>query len=115
MQLFFPFFLTMEKVGAIYHNLGNLETATGNLEDSTDYYDQATDIWIKGGDTTASQLALTYLCVGRVFVLQNKLTEARDMVARSEALFVRVLGADRGFTAQYVDLSPSSSSHRHEF
>jgi tetratricopeptide (TPR) repeat protein len=92
--------LLIIKVGAIYHNLGNMETATGNLDEAIDNYQQATEIYMK--HEAASQLALTDLCVGRLYLLQNKYQEARNMVARSEALFVRELGTERGFAAQYV-------------
>ncbi|KAH0564815.1 hypothetical protein GP486_001804 [Trichoglossum hirsutum] len=85
-------------IGTIYHNLGNLETATGHMEEAMEYYNKATSIYLKGDDKTAFQLALTDLCIGRVYMLQYKFAEARKAIARSEALFVRVLGTDKGFT-----------------
>jgi len=86
-------------VASIYHNMGNLETARGNLQDSRNYFDKAISIWADGGDASASTLAFTYLCVGRMHMLQGNLTEAMNLTQLSEALFVRTMGADKGFMA----------------
>ena len=72
------------------HNLGNLETASGNLAESSDYFERATLIWVNGGDATAFQLALTYLCVGRMHMLKAKFREAEKYMTRSESIFVRI-------------------------
>jgi tetratricopeptide (TPR) repeat protein len=86
-------------IAAILHNLGNLETASGNLEESRDAFDRATLIWKEGGDETASELALTYLCLGRLHMLRGALGKAEDMVRLSEGIFVRKLGKDKGVMA----------------
>ncbi|KAH8752637.1 P-loop containing nucleoside triphosphate hydrolase protein [Hyaloscypha finlandica] len=75
------------ELAAIYHNLGNLELARGNPEDSLLYFNRAILIWKDGGDETAQQLALSYLCVGRVYMLQGKLANALKMTSQSESLF----------------------------
>jgi tetratricopeptide (TPR) repeat protein len=80
------------KVAGVYNNLGNLETASGNLAESSDYFERATLIWVAGGDATAYHLALTYLCVGRMHMLQAKFREAEKYMSLSESIFVR-LGA----------------------
>jgi hypothetical protein len=82
----------MSKVAGVYNNLGNLETASGNLAESRDYFERATLIWIAGGDATAFQLALTYLCVGRMNMLKGNFKEAEKNTTLSESMFVR-LGA----------------------
>lgn len=86
-------------IASIYHNLGNLELAQGNTEEAMERYNRATQIWVDGGDTTASRLALTYLCIGRVRMLQGNLSKAMEQTALSEALFVRTIGRDKGFMA----------------
>jgi hypothetical protein len=80
--------------------MGNLETARGNLQDSRNYFDKAISIWADGGDASASALAFTYLCVGRMHMLQGNLTEAMNLTQFAEALFVRTMGADKGFMAR---------------
>jgi hypothetical protein len=77
------------KVAGVYNNLGNLETASGNLAESSDYFERATLIWVAGGDATAFHLALTYLCVGRMHMLQGNFHEADKNTALSESMFVR--------------------------
>jgi hypothetical protein len=93
--------LLISLVAAVFNNLGNAELATGNLEDSMDYFNRAIPIWKAGGDKTATHLALTYLCVGRVHMLQGKLSEAMKWTTQSDAFFVRTIGADKGFMAKY--------------
>jgi hypothetical protein len=80
----------MSKVAGIHKNLGNLETASGNLAESRDYFRRATLIWVAGGDATGYQLALTYLCVGRMHMLQGNFHEAERNAAISESMFVRI-------------------------
>jgi tetratricopeptide (TPR) repeat protein len=88
-------------VAAIYNNLGNVELATGNPEDALRYFNLAIPIWKAGGDKTATHLALSYLCVGRVYMFQGKLIEALKMTSQSDTLFMRTVGGDRGFMAKY--------------
>jgi hypothetical protein len=80
----------MSKVAGIQNNLGNLEIASGNLAESRDYFERATPIWIAGGDATASHLALTYLCMGRMHMLQGNFLEAEKNTKNSEAIFIRI-------------------------
>lgn len=89
-------------VGAIYHNLGNLELAQGNPEDAIERFNRATQIWVDAGDAQASRLAVTYLCVGRVRMHQGNLAEAMELTAWSEDLFTRTIGKDKGFMAKFV-------------
>ncbi|PMD63260.1 uncharacterized protein K444DRAFT_626991 [Hyaloscypha bicolor E] len=86
-------------VAAIQNNLGNVELATGNPEDALRCFNLAIPIWKAGGDKTATHLALSYLCVGRVYMFQGKLTEALRMTSQSDTLFMRTTGGDRGFMA----------------
>jgi tetratricopeptide (TPR) repeat protein len=90
----------MSLVAAVFNNLGNAELAIGNLDDSMDYFNRAIKIWRAGGDATATHLALTYLCVNRVYTLQGKLNEAMKMITQSDALFTRTIGMDKGFMAK---------------
>jgi tetratricopeptide (TPR) repeat protein len=87
-------------VAGIYNNLGNLELATGNTDEASSYYDKALQIWVEGGDDTASHLALTYLCVGRVHMLCGELKEANKLTSQAEALLLRTTGEGKGFMAK---------------
>jgi hypothetical protein len=87
-----------DRIAAILHNLGNLETASGNLELSTDYFERAALIKQTGGDQAAFSLGLTYLCMGRMHMLRFALKEAQKMSELAESLFVRTIGADRGIS-----------------
>jgi tetratricopeptide (TPR) repeat protein len=89
-------------VAAIYNNLGNVELAVGNLEESTDYFTRAIPIWKAGGDETATHLALTYLCMGRVHMFKGEFNEAMKLTSQADALFVRTIGADKGFMLKYI-------------
>ena len=82
--------------------MGNLESAAENLDAAMVYFNRAVDIRVEKGDAAASQLALTYLCIGRVYYLRNDFDEAGRWFAQSEALFVRTEGADTQFMSQYV-------------
>jgi tetratricopeptide (TPR) repeat protein len=94
--------LLKDVVAAIYHNLGNLELARGNPEDSLLYFNRAIQIWKVGGDETAEQLALSYLCVGRVYMLQGKLADALKITSQSESLFTGTTEINRVvITASY--------------
>jgi len=86
----FLIYILNVKVAGIQNNLGNLEIASGNLAEARDYFERATLIWIAGGDTTAFQLALTCLCVGRMHMLRGNFHEAEKNTARSESMFVRI-------------------------
>jgi hypothetical protein len=90
--------------------MGNLETASGNLQESRSYFDRAVQIWADGGDATASTLAFTYLSAGRMHMLQGNLTEAMNLTQMAESLFIRTIGADKGFMAKYTS---STSLHIH--
>jgi hypothetical protein len=59
------------------------------LAEARDYFERATMIWVAGGDATAFNLALTYLCVGRMHMLRGKFDEAEKNTSHSEAIFVR--------------------------
>jgi hypothetical protein len=89
----------LSKAAGVYNNLGNLETASGNLVESSDYFERATLIWVAGGDATASHLALTYLSVGRMHMLQGNFREAEKNMTLSESIFVRI-GAPSHHMAQ---------------
>jgi hypothetical protein len=95
----------MTIVAASYNNMGNLELAQGNAEAAIDYFNRATHVWVDGGAATASRLALTYLCIGRVRMLQRNLTAAMEMTARSEDLFTRTVGKDKGFMTEYFPIT----------
>jgi len=82
-----------------YHNMGNLETATDNLDDAMDYFERAIAIRVDGGDTAASLLAFSYLCMSRVHYLRGEYDTAQKIVAQSEFLFSHTSGADALFMA----------------
>ena len=80
--------------------MGNLESATDNFDKAIEYFERAIAIRIGGGDRAASPLAHSYLCKSRVYYLRKEYDLASDMLARSEALFFRISGADAHFMAQ---------------
>jgi len=82
-----------------YHNMGNLESASDNLDKAMEYFTRAVQVRRAKGDSAASQLALTYLCMGRVHYLRDEFQAASLLFAQSEALFVRTDGADTQFMA----------------
>jgi tetratricopeptide (TPR) repeat protein len=87
------------EVASIYHNMGNLEIARGNLQESRNYFDRAISIWVDGGDASARNLAFTYLCFGRAYMLLGNLAEAMNVTQLAEALFFRTTGGDKRFMA----------------
>lgn len=64
-----------------------------------DFFTKAVNIRRALGDRAAGQLALTYLCIGRLYFFRRMFDEAMKMLAQSEALFVRTSGADTHFMA----------------
>jgi hypothetical protein len=54
-------------------------------------------MWKKSGDGAAIQLAVTYLCMGRAKMLAGELNEAMKQTTLAESLFLRTIGADKGF------------------
>ncbi len=80
--------------------MGNLESAAGDYENAMEYFNRAVKIRLAQGDTAANQLALLYLCIGRVDSLKGDFDKASRNFARSEALFVRTLGAEKHYMAQ---------------
>ena len=87
------------KAAYLYHNMGNLETGSGRYVEAMEYFKKAVDIRRAQGDRAVGQLALTYLCIGRLYYFQRKFEEAMKMLADSESLFVRSSGAETHFMA----------------
>jgi hypothetical protein len=83
-----------------YHNMGQLESATQNPEKAMEYLMKAIDIRIDAGDTAASLLANSYLCLSRAYIIQGKHQAAFNSLAQSEALYFRTAGADAHFMSQ---------------
>ena len=65
------------KVAYMLHNMGNLETGCGRYEEAMEYFKKAVDIRRAQGDRAAGQLALTYLCMGRLYYFQRKCMKKR--------------------------------------
>jgi hypothetical protein len=65
-----------------------------------EYFDRAVEIRLAQGETAANQLALLYLCIGRVHTLREDFEKALKMFSRAENLFVRTLGAEKHYMAQ---------------
>lgn len=63
-------------------------------------FERATQIWVAGEDATAVQLALTHLCVGRLHTLRKAVGEAFKATNLAETIFLRTMGADKGFMAE---------------
>jgi len=81
--------------------MGNLEFASDNLITAMDYFKQAISIGLDAGDSAASLLANSYLCQSRVHFLWAEYEIVYNLLAQSEALFVRTTGANAHFMAQY--------------
>lgn len=88
--------------------MGNVESASENLDEAMTYFNRAVEIREGIGDDAASQLALTYLCIARVYYLQEDFEEASAKLAQSEALFVRTDGSNTQFMA-HVSISSEQS------
>jgi len=87
-------------VAAIYNNLGNLELASGNTEQAMEYFNHAIQIYESGGDSTATSLGITYLCIARVHVLRGNWKEAMKWTNLTEALFIRTIGSEKLMMSQ---------------
>jgi hypothetical protein len=59
------------------------------LAEASNYFERATLIWVAGGDATAFHLALTYLCVGRMYMLSGNFRDAEAKTTLAEAMFIR--------------------------
>jgi hypothetical protein len=79
--------------------MGNLESACDNLDEALEYFNRAVPLRLAAGDTAASLLATTYLCIARVHFLKGEYLKAYKITADSEALFVRTSGTDSHFFA----------------
>ena len=96
--------------------MGNLESAyypgTDTLYLAMDYFKRAIALREAAGDIASSLLANSYLCMSRVYYLRRQYEEAFNLLAQSEALYVRTSGANTHFMAQYViKLSPILKLH----
>jgi len=84
-----------------YHNMGNLESAyfPGNdtLDLAMDYFKRAIKLREGAGDIASSLLANSYLCMSRVHYLRAQYEDAFNLLAQSEALYVRTAGANTHF------------------
>lgn len=87
------------KVGCMVHNMGNLETGCGRYQEAMEYFTRAIEIRVALGDIAAGQLALTYLCIARLYYFEGKYGESMKTLALSEAMFVRTSGAETHFMA----------------
>jgi hypothetical protein len=65
-----------------------------------EYFDRAVAIWNAQGSIADTQLALLYLCIGRVHTLAQDFDKAVKIFAMAEDLFVRTLGPDDHYMAQ---------------
>lgn len=79
--------------------MGNLEYAAGNQTEAMKYLDRAIDIRSRAGDQAAILLAMSYLCISRVFYAREDYETAFKMLGKSEALFVRTIGQQANFMA----------------
>lgn len=90
--------------------MGNLETAAGNYDKAMEYFNETVTVRLAQGDKAANQLALLYLCIGRAYSLNKDIENALKMFRKAEMLFVRTLGAEKHYMAQYVYSSLFSRS-----
>ncbi|KAH7416708.1 P-loop containing nucleoside triphosphate hydrolase protein [Cadophora sp. MPI-SDFR-AT-0126] len=79
------------------HNMGLLESTSDNLSKAKEYFNQAIAIRFACGDSASSLLANSYLCMSRVHFLEKEYDQAFNMLAQSEALYVRTSGANAHF------------------
>jgi len=81
------------KIAYMPHNMDNLETDSGRYNEAIEYFTKTVAICSAYGDSAAGQLALTCLCMGRLFYFRENYDKAIKCLASSEALFVRTFGA----------------------
>ena len=77
------------EIALVLGNLGNVESADGNNTLALEYLEKAADMRSKLGDDVAVYLALTYMQIGRTYILQNRDTDAYQLLQKSEALLNR--------------------------
>jgi hypothetical protein len=65
-----------------------------------EYFNRALGIRHSQGATADTQLALLYLCIGRVHTLTRDFEKALRMFNTAEDLFARTLGAEDHYMAQ---------------
>jgi hypothetical protein len=65
-----------------------------------EHFNRAVKIRLTQGETAANQLALLYLCIGRVYTETEDYERAMRMFSQAETLFVRTLGAEMHYMAQ---------------
>jgi tetratricopeptide (TPR) repeat protein len=75
-------------------------TAIGDYDDAMQFFQKAIEIRNKQGEEAANQLGLLYLCIARVYSLQQKWDETERNLNKSENLFVRTIGAEKHYMAQ---------------
>ena len=80
--------------------MGNLETSAGDYDKAMEYFNRAVEIRLAQGEMAANQLALLYLCIGRVHTQRKDFEKALKMFSQAENLFVRTLGAEKHYMAQ---------------
>lgn len=88
--------------------MGNLESAAGNLDEAVNYFNKAIANRISHGDSAATLLANSYLCLSRAYFLRGEYKKALDVLAQSESLFFRIAGGDSHFMAQYETPYPTT-------
>jgi tetratricopeptide (TPR) repeat protein len=82
------------KASYMLHNMGNLETACSRLEEAETYYTKAIKSRTEGGDSAAFELALTCLCMARLYYLWGTYDQSKKYLSTAEGLFVRIYGPD---------------------
>jgi len=65
-----------------------------------EHFNRAVEIRLGQGETAVNQLALLYLCIGRVYTETEDYDKAWKMFSQAETLFVRTLGEEMHYMAQ---------------
>lgn len=94
---------TEEELANALNNSGVSEATYGNLDQSLILYEQAEEIRVRLGEPTLVPLAVTHMCVGRTYFLQEDYLKAAERYRLAGVIFLDKFGKSGHFMAQYVN------------
>lgn len=79
--------------------MGNLEYASENHAEAMRYLDLAIELRSKAGEKGANLLAISYLCIARVYYVRQDYPVAFQKLSIAEDLLVKTVGPQAHFMA----------------